>query len=224
MLGYRGSHHDAKRPSICFSLSSFLVLIVHAQGWQACLRPFTGNKYEFHGISQPEVSFKTNAIKTAAKGYRRLTFADGGSMDIEYPVYMMRGIVYTAMPRGECIGTAKFTDAANRLSCVMEFGKIECSTNPLLQRPDSLQGTINTFDMPLTSTSPPEQQVSMSSAFHDIQTCNDKSCSPCNSSNQNQKCQSMSMLSRRVGPSATLHHGGRCSMCQQESRTWWRAD
>ena len=121
----------------------------------------TGGKYEFHGISQPEVSFKTNAIKTAAKGYRRLTFADGGSIDIEYPVYMMRGIVYTTMPRGECVGTAKFTDASNRLSCVMEFGKIEGSANPLLQRPDSLQGTINIFDAPLTSTSPPEQQVHM---------------------------------------------------------------
>jgi len=120
---------------------------------------FPGNKYEFHGISQPEVSFKTNAIKTAAKGYRRLTFADGGCIDIEYPVYMMRGIVYTAMPRGECVGSAKFTDQSNRLSCVMEFGKVEGSANPLLQRPDSLQGTIYSHDAPLQAASPPEQQV-----------------------------------------------------------------
>lgn len=117
-----------------------------------------GNKYEFHGISQPEVSFKTNAIKTAAKGYRRLTFADGGCIDIEYPVYMMRGIVYTAMPRGECVGNAKFTDHSNRLSCVMEFGKVEGSGNPLLQRPDSLQGTVYSHDAPLQAASPPEQQ------------------------------------------------------------------
>lgn len=120
---------------------------------------FPGNKYEFHGISQPEVSFKTNAIKTAAKGYRRLTFADGGCIDIEYPVYIMRGIVYTAMPRGECVGSAKFTDHSNRLSCVMEFGKVEGSANPLLQRPDSLQGIIYSHDAPLQAASPPEQQV-----------------------------------------------------------------
>lgn len=115
-----------------------------------------GNKYVFHGISQPEVSFKTNAIKTAAKGYRRLTFADGGCIDIDYPIYMMRGIVYTAMPRGECVGTAKFTDHSNRLSCSMEFGKVEGSSNPLLQRPDSMQGMICAHDAPLQGMSPPD--------------------------------------------------------------------
>ena len=72
---------------------------------------------------------------------------------------MMRGIVYTAMPRGECVGSAKFTDQSNRLSCVMEFGKVEGSANPLLQRPDSLQGTIYSHDAPLQTASPPEQQV-----------------------------------------------------------------
>ena len=136
---------------------------------------FPGNKYEFHGISQPEVSFKTNAIKTAAKGYRRLTFADGGCIDIEYPVYMMRGIVYTAMPRGECVGNAKFTDHSNRLSCVMEFGKVEGSGNPLLQRPDSLQGTIYSHDAPLQAASPPEQQVTAvhasTSHWHNTTNC-----------------------------------------------------
>lgn len=124
----------------------------------------TGNKYVFHGISQPEVSFKTNAIKTAAKGYRRLTFADGGCIDIDYPIYMMRGIVYTAMPRGECVGTAKFTDHSNRLSCSMEFGKVEGSSNPLLQRPDSMQGMICAHDAPLQGMSPPDapgQQVAL---------------------------------------------------------------
>lgn len=102
------------------------------------------------------MSFKTNAIKTAAKGYRRLTFADGGCIEIEYPVYMMRGIVYTAMPRGECVGTAKFVDHGNRLSCSMDFGKVEGASNPLLQRPDSIQGQICTADAPLQSTSPPD--------------------------------------------------------------------
>lgn len=102
------------------------------------------------------MSFKTNAIKTAAKGYRRLTFADGGCIEIEYPVYMMRGIVYTAMPRGECVGTAKFVDHGNRLTCSMDFGKVEGASNPLLQRSDSIQGQICTVDAPLQSTSPPD--------------------------------------------------------------------
>lgn len=100
------------------------------------------------------MSFKTNAIKTAAKGYRRLTFADGGCIEIEYPIYMMRGIVYTAMPRGECVGTAKFVDHGNRLSCSMDFGKVEGASNPLLQRPDSIQGHICTSDAPLQSACP----------------------------------------------------------------------
>ena len=100
------------------------------------------------------MSFKTNAIKTAAKGYRRLTFADGGCIEIEYPIYMMRGIVYTAMPRGECVGTAKFVDHGNRLSCSMDFGKVEGASNSLLQRPDSFQGHICTSDAPLQSACP----------------------------------------------------------------------
>ncbi|KAL3130634.1 hypothetical protein ABBQ38_008026 [Trebouxia sp. C0009 RCD-2024] len=112
-----------------------------------------GQKYVFHGTSQPDVSFKTNAIKTAAKGYRRLTFADGGCIEIEYPVYIMRGIVYTAMPRGECVGSAKFVDPANRLTCSIEFGKVEGASNPLLQRSDSFHGHVCSTDAPLQSTS-----------------------------------------------------------------------
>ena len=102
------------------------------------------------------MSFGTNAIKTSAKGYRRLTFADGGCIEIDYPVYMMRGIVYTAMPRGDCTGTARFTDQHSRLSCNVDFGKIDGATNPLLQRPDSLQGIIYSHDDALPATSSPE--------------------------------------------------------------------
>ena len=50
--------------------------------------------YEFSGVSQPEVSFelKANAVKTQAKGKRNILFKDGTKIEIEYPVYHMRGI------------------------------------------------------------------------------------------------------------------------------------
>lgn len=47
--------------------------------------------YVFVGHSQPEVTFRANAIKTTAKGARMLHFADGTSIDIAYPAYYMRG-------------------------------------------------------------------------------------------------------------------------------------
>ena len=118
-----------------------------------------GGKYTFHGISQPSVSFGANAIKTSAKGYRRLSFADGGCIEIDYPTYMMRGIVYTAMPRGDCTGTARFTDQQNRLSCNVDFGKIEGAVNPLLQRPDSFQGIIYSHDEALPASCSPDTQT-----------------------------------------------------------------
>ena len=43
------------------------------------------------GHSQPEVTFRANAIKTTAKGMRMLHFGDGTSIDIVYPAYYMRG-------------------------------------------------------------------------------------------------------------------------------------
>lgn len=131
---------------------------------RGCGCTYAGGKYTFHGISQPNVSFGANAIKTSAKGYRRLTFPDGGCIEIDYPTYMMRGIVYTAMPRGDCTGTARFTDQQNRLSCTVDFGRIEGSLNPLLQRPDSLQAVIYSHDEALpTSCSPDAQTVRLAS-------------------------------------------------------------
>ena len=52
-----------------------------------------GGLYEFSGESQPEVSFelKANSVKTVARGARRARFHDGGEIQIEYPIYYMRG-------------------------------------------------------------------------------------------------------------------------------------
>jgi hypothetical protein len=41
--------------------------------------------------SQPSVSYKTNAVKTTARGYRVVDFADGGRVEIHYPSYYLKG-------------------------------------------------------------------------------------------------------------------------------------
>lgn len=41
--------------------------------------------------SQPSVSYGTNAVKTTAKGYRVLDFADGGRIEVHFPTYYLRG-------------------------------------------------------------------------------------------------------------------------------------
>lgn len=50
--------------------------------------------YTFSGLSQPEVQAKlqSNAIKTTAKGYRCVTFQDGGAIQIVYPTYLLKGV------------------------------------------------------------------------------------------------------------------------------------
>lgn len=55
-----------------------------------CVR--AGGAYLFTGHSQPDVSYKANAIKTTAKGYRAIDFrGDGTRIEIVYPSYYMRG-------------------------------------------------------------------------------------------------------------------------------------
>lgn len=50
-----------------------------------------GNEYKFAGYSQPEVQYKGNAVKTTARGKRRVKFADGTVIEITYPKYYLRG-------------------------------------------------------------------------------------------------------------------------------------
>lgn len=100
--------------------------------------------YSFAGQSQPSVSYKTNSVKTMAKGYRVIDFRDGGRVEVHFPSYYLRGLLYTAAPRGEVTGTAEFVDAQNGLTAVVRFGRVEdgppyCT---LLQRPDALSGCI----------------------------------------------------------------------------------
>ena len=116
------------------------------------------NEYYFHGLSQPVVGYKANAIKTCAKGYRRIEFADGGAIDMTFPAYYIKGLVYTGAPRSELGGTAEFIDKQNGLKAVIHFQKVESlpgentingggrpivdKNNALLNRNDAVSGTI----------------------------------------------------------------------------------
>jgi hypothetical protein len=37
-------------------------------------------------------------------------FHDGGAIEVVYPAYQIKGIVYDAKPRAEVVGVAKFRD------------------------------------------------------------------------------------------------------------------
>eukprot|EP00884_Botryococcus_braunii_P015711 jgi/Botrbrau1/2823/Bobra.0125s0032.1 len=100
-------------------------------------------EYVFSGLSQPEVSYGANAIKTTAKGFRRVSFPDGTDIEAIYPFYFMRGILATNMPRADVSGTARFIDRRNLMMCDLVFGRVPDDVlDPLLTRPDSLSGTI----------------------------------------------------------------------------------
>ena len=53
--------------------------------------------------------------------------------------------MYTAMPRAELVGTARFVDKGNRLCCEVVFGKVPGAEHPLLQRTDSCQAEMFVF-------------------------------------------------------------------------------
>lgn len=72
---------------------------------------------------------------------------------------MRAGIMYTAMPRAELVGTARFVDQKNRLCCEVVFGKVPGAEHPLLQRTDSCQAELFTFT---SSAEPREPQVNHS--------------------------------------------------------------
>lgn len=59
--------------------------------------------YCFTGLSQPTVSImlKHYGFKTVAKGYRHLDFPDGTHIELHYPSYFIKNVVYTNRPRAE---------------------------------------------------------------------------------------------------------------------------
>jgi hypothetical protein len=102
-----------------------------------------GGKYLFEGQSEPSVAYKTNGIKTAAKGHRAVRFADGGVIEIQYPFYSIKGLLGGGAPRAEIGGKAVFTDAVNGLKAEVHFGKVEgAPAGSMLARSDAIQGKL----------------------------------------------------------------------------------
>lgn len=103
----------------------------------------SGGKYRFVGLSQPNVSLmlKYYGFKTVAKGFRYVEFSDGTRIDINYPAYCMKGVVYSRRPRAEVDGSACLVDTKNRLKAVLRFGAVK-SASGLLRRSDAVTGEI----------------------------------------------------------------------------------
>jgi hypothetical protein len=118
--------------------------------------------YRYHGLSQPSVTIlmKAYGIKTVAKGYRRMEFEDGGIIDIVYPAYQIKGIVYDTKPRAEVIGMAKFKDKQNGLEAWVRFGSIKSSCSSILRRSDALCGAIYDISSSLHSHGTPLGPIS----------------------------------------------------------------
>ena len=101
-----------------------------------------GPGYYFHGLSEPAVAYKANAIKTSAKGYRRIEFSDGSAIDMTFPAYYIKGLLYSA-PRADLGGVAEFTDVQNGLTTVLNFRKMEgAQSGSVLNRSDAVYGTM----------------------------------------------------------------------------------
>lgn len=116
-----------------------------------------GGAYKFVGLSQPHVSvlLKVYGFKTVAKGYRYVEFADGGRIDIHYPYYVIKGVVYSGCPRAETDGVARLVDMKNGLEAVIKFGSIKGSKSALLKRTDAVSGEVFYTQTPTARASQP---------------------------------------------------------------------
>mmetsp|Transcript_35594 Transcript_35594/g.79082 ORF Transcript_35594/g.79082 Transcript_35594/m.79082 type:complete len:531 (+) Transcript_35594:289-1881(+) len=124
--------------------SMFMEQISHHPPVSAFHLEGPGNKYRFVGLSQPNVSLvvKHNGFKTVAKGLRYLEFADGTRIDIQYPAYVIRGVVYSNRPRAEVEGKAVFEDPKNGLKGIVKFGPVKGAKQLVLKRTDAVTGGI----------------------------------------------------------------------------------
>mmetsp|Transcript_4225 Transcript_4225/g.15173 ORF Transcript_4225/g.15173 Transcript_4225/m.15173 type:complete len:438 (-) Transcript_4225:311-1624(-) len=95
-------------------------------------------KFTIYGVSEPTVSFKGNAVKTKPLGRKYVRFSDGGCIEMTYPTYFVKNIVF-GTPKGEIEGCASLVDMQNGLIC--EFD-ISPKGKPRSVPSDVLQGTI----------------------------------------------------------------------------------
>ncbi|KAG2492188.1 hypothetical protein HYH03_009436 [Edaphochlamys debaryana] len=104
-----------------------------------------GGSYCFRGLSQPTVSIvvKYYGFKTVAKGFRYVEFPDGTRIELHYPQYMVKNVVYGASrTRAEVDGQAILVDVRNKLKTVINFGPIKGARNKVLRRADAVHGYI----------------------------------------------------------------------------------
>ncbi|GAX74184.1 hypothetical protein CEUSTIGMA_g1633.t1 [Chlamydomonas eustigma] len=122
-----------------------------------------GGSYRFVGLSQPNVTLllKQYGFKTVAKGFRYVEFHDGTRIDITYPAYCMKGVVYAKRPRAEVDGIAVFMDVKNGLRAELRFGAVKGGSG-VLRRSDAVTGEIRETapDIPLS----PKQLVHANSS------------------------------------------------------------
>ena len=65
--------------------------------------------------------------------------------EAQCPCCCPAGILYTARPRGDITGSARFVDMRNRLCCEVDFGKQSGAEDRLLQRSDAISGSLFSF-------------------------------------------------------------------------------
>ena len=62
-----------------------------------------GGAFQFNGVSQPEVAYKANAIRTNARGVRHVSFPDGQRIEVSYPYYILRGAPVPPSPNSRTL-------------------------------------------------------------------------------------------------------------------------
>ncbi|GIL82684.1 hypothetical protein Vretimale_8263 [Volvox reticuliferus] len=104
-----------------------------------------GGSYRFLGLSQPTVSIvvKYYGFKTVAKGFRYVDFPDRTRIELHYPQYYIKNVVYgSSRPRAEVDGQAILVDVRNKLKTVINFGALKGARNKVLRRADAVYGFI----------------------------------------------------------------------------------
>ena len=71
-----------------------------------------GAAFQFNGVSQPEVAYKANAIRTTARGVRHVSFPDGQRIEVSYPYYILRGARPAAPAAPLCMVRARLAAAS----------------------------------------------------------------------------------------------------------------
>ncbi|KXZ54450.1 hypothetical protein GPECTOR_4g1001 [Gonium pectorale] len=113
-----------------------------------------GGSYRFRGLSQPTVSIvvKYYGFKTVAKGFRYVEFPDGTRIELHYPQYFIKNVVYgSSRPRAEVDGQAILVDIRNRLKTVITFGALKGARSKVLRRADAVHGFIYDCSNNMTS-------------------------------------------------------------------------